>query len=207
VFCASLADVFDNQVPARWRDDLWHLIDMTPYLHWLLLTKRPQNIAKMLPTKAIGVPEWGSGWKNVWLGVTAENQDEADRRIPILLKVPAAVHFVSYEPALGPVDFVRLDVSDGNTKSLNALTGDVWIPGNCGESSQTFRAARRRLDWIICGGESGSKARPMELAWARSARDQCKTADVAFFMKQIGGPSQRSMPGIPEDLNIRVFPR
>ena len=97
VFCASLADVFDNKVPSEWRDDLWALIRATPYLDWQLLTKRPQNIAKMLPK------DWGNGYPNVWLGVTAENQDEYWRRRKPLFNVPAVVHFISYEPALGPL--------------------------------------------------------------------------------------------------------
>ena len=96
VFCASLADVFDNQVPDEWRRDLWALIERTPRLDWLLLTKRPQYIRKMLP--------WGhKPWENVWLGTTVENQEEANRRIPLLLGTPAVVRFVSCEPMLGPV--------------------------------------------------------------------------------------------------------
>jgi hypothetical protein len=91
VFCASLADVFDNQVPRRWRDDLWHRIDQTPHLDWLLLTKHPQNIAKMLPDPETGVTPWGNGWPNVWLGVSAGNQEEADRNLPILGATPAPV--------------------------------------------------------------------------------------------------------------------
>lgn len=98
VFCASLADVFDNQVPEEWRTDLWELIKSTPHLDWLLLTKRPQNIKKMLPA------DWGKGWQNVWLGTTVENQQEADRRIPHLSKIPAEVKFLSMEPLLGDVD-------------------------------------------------------------------------------------------------------
>jgi len=98
VFCASLADVFDNQVNAQWRLDLFSLIHATPALDWLLLTKRPQNIRKMLPN------DWGeSGRPNVWLGTTAEDQDRYDLRWPLLSKIPAAVRFVSYEPAIGPV--------------------------------------------------------------------------------------------------------
>lgn len=98
VFCASLADVFDNQAEPEWRDDLFALIRETPHLDWLLLTKRPQNIAKMLPA------DWRAGYPNVWLGTTVENQTEADRRIPHLLNVPARVRFLSCEPLLGPVD-------------------------------------------------------------------------------------------------------
>lgn len=101
VFCASLADVFDNQVPSRWRDDLWHRIDQTPHLDWLLLTKRPQNIARMLPGPEIGAPKWGDGWPNVWLGTTAENAEEYARRWSHVAAPPAAIRFLSAEPLLG----------------------------------------------------------------------------------------------------------
>lgn len=98
VFCASLADVFDNQAPEHWRIDLFELIGNTENLDWLLLTKRPENIAKMLPTN------WKvQDWENVWLGTTCEDQAAYDRRWPILRQIPAAVHFISYEPAIGPL--------------------------------------------------------------------------------------------------------
>jgi protein gp37 len=98
VFCASLADVFDNKAPDGARDDLFELIRKTSSLDWLLLTKRPQNIRKMLPS------DWADGYPNVWLGTTAEDQPWYDRRWSILRKIPAAVHFISYEPALGPLN-------------------------------------------------------------------------------------------------------
>lgn len=98
VFCASLSDVFDNQVPDVWRSDLWALIEDTPYLDWLLLTKRPQNVRKMI------WPKWDAGMPtNIWLGTTVENQAEAERRIPHLLKAPAHIKFLSCEPLLGPI--------------------------------------------------------------------------------------------------------
>jgi protein gp37 len=97
VFCASLADVFDNQVPLKWRQDLFALIRECPRLDWLLLTKRPQNILKMLPA------DWGDGYRNVWLGATAENQEWFDRRWKHLQNIPALIKFISYEPALGPL--------------------------------------------------------------------------------------------------------
>lgn len=101
VFCSSLADVWDNAVPAAWRKDLFDLIRNTPNLDWLLLTKRPENIAKML-RPAIGEAElWP--WRNVWLGTTCEDQEHYDRRWPILSKTAAVVHFISYEPAIGPL--------------------------------------------------------------------------------------------------------
>jgi protein gp37 len=97
VFCASMADVFDNKAPPSWRVDLWSLIRATPALDWFLLTKRPQNIRAMLP------PDWREGWPHVWLGTTTENQEEADRRIPHLVAIPAAARFLSVEPMVEPV--------------------------------------------------------------------------------------------------------
>jgi len=101
VFCSSLADVFDNRAPEGAREDLWALIRATPALTWMLLTKRPQNIAAMLPA------DWGGGYRNVWLGTSAENQEEADRRIPHLAAIPAELRFLSCEPLLGLVDVAR----------------------------------------------------------------------------------------------------
>jgi protein gp37 len=97
VFCASLADVFDNQVPDLWRGDLFDLIAATPELDWLLLTKRPENLARMFPTG------W---WGNVWLGTTAEDQKHFDRRYPLIREARVPVHFISYEPALGPLSYL-----------------------------------------------------------------------------------------------------
>lgn len=97
VFCASLADVFDNQVPSSWRADLFVLIRRCGGLDWLILTKRPQNISKMLPS------DWGDGYPNVWLGMTAEDQERFDQRWKHLEKIPAVVRFISYEPAIGPL--------------------------------------------------------------------------------------------------------
>jgi protein gp37 len=153
VFCASLADVFDNQVPDEWRADLWQLIFETPQLDWLLLTKRPQNIAKMLPTGFEDCALWP--WPNVWLGTTAENQEELVRRRIHLLSVPAAVHFLSCEPLLHP----------------------VWLP--------TLDTYPYQVDWVIVGGESGPHARQMHPNWARSLRDQCAEMGIAFFCKQM----------------------
>ena len=105
VFCASLADVFDNQARGEWRRDLFELIRACDRLDWLLLTKRPQNIAKMLPA------DWGQGYPNVWLGITAEDQKRYDLRWRYLSKVHSTVKFVSYEPAIGPL---RLQVDGGH---------------------------------------------------------------------------------------------
>jgi len=164
VFCASLADVFDNQVPAHWRRDLFDLIEATPRLDWLLLTKRIGN-ARALYGEAYldSARPWP---KHVWLGASIVNQEEADRDIPKLLAVPAARRFLSCEPLLGAISFEGLfarpnRVNDGT----NAL---------------------QELDWVIVGGESGQQARPMHPDWARSLRDQCAATGVAFFFKQWG---------------------
>jgi len=119
----------------------------------------------------------GTTWPlpNVWLGVSAENQATADERIPLLLETPAAVRFVSYEPALGPVDF-----SDYLDPCCECETGDV-IPS---EHDEVCPAGAGRLSWVIAGSESGPGARPAELEWFRSVRSQCEAAGVAFLLKQ-----------------------
>jgi protein gp37 len=176
VFCASLADVFDNQVPAYWRRDLFELIRATAWLDWLLLTKRPQNIKPMLD--AMADPFWDAWpWPHVWFGTTVENQDEAQRRIPHLLAAPAAVRFLSCEPL---IEAVRVDDIAG----AKPLDGLLWLPRPRSAGLHAF--AHSKIDWVIAGGESGPNARPMHVAWARSLRDQCRDAFVPFFFKQWG---------------------
>jgi protein gp37 len=148
VFCASMADVFEEhpQLPPE-REKLWELMSKTPWLNWLLLTKRPENILSMAP--------WQQQWPdNVWLGTSVAEQKNADENIDHLLNVPAVVRFVSYEPAIEQVNFAP------------------WLS---------------QLDWLICGGESGPTARPFDVDWARSAREQCQSASTRFFFKQVGG--------------------
>lgn len=173
VFCASLADVFDNQVPEEWRHDLWRLIRETPHLDWLLLTKRPENMARFLPASWWDDRE---AWSNVWLGFTAEDQEHFDRRWPIVRKIPAAVRFCSYEPAIGPL---RL----------------TWH----------YRTGLGGLNWLICGGESGPGHRPMDLAWEEAIRIDCQQAGISYFLKQFAGkrpipadfPLVRQFPEVP----------
>lgn len=177
VFCASLADVFDNEVPAEWRADLFKLISETPNLDWLLLTKRIGNVAGMLPS------DWDNGWPNVWLGATVVNQQEADRDIPKLLGTPAAVRWLSMEPLLelviitewlhrGDHDLATMDPMAASMLSASEEDGTGWV--------------RPAVDWVIVGGESGTEARPMHREWARDLRDQCVFAGVPFLFKQWG---------------------
>ena len=180
IFCGSLCDWLDDEVPVEWLADLLDLIRRTPNLDWLLLTKRPKlwtqridrqvllRLEMMKEPATAELREWLVAWlngtppANVWIGTTVEDQARADERIPALLKIPARVRFLSVEPMLGPV---RIDFS-------------VRIK----EESCT----QSPIDWVICGGESGPKARPMHPAWARSLRDQCAAAKVPFLFKQHG---------------------
>lgn len=174
VFCASLADVFDNQVPREWRDDLWSLIDATPDLDWLLLTKRIGNVGNMLP-----VPfDFERLYPNVWIGATITSQAEADRDIPKLLDVPARIRFLSMEPLLGPVYLGLCNCDHGSRPG----------PGGAGgvTCSHCAGAGGSMVDWVIVGGESGPGARPMHPDWTRSLRDQCAAAGVPFLFKQWG---------------------
>lgn len=161
VFCASMADVFDKDGPEEERAKLWRLIEATPHLDWLLLTKRIGNVEKMVP------PDWlkrdvgrsiPDRWpRNARVGATIVTQDEYDRDIGKLLRLPAP-NFLSLEPMLGHID-LRL--------------GGASTP-------------LRRLEWVIAGGESGPHARPAHPDWFRSLRDQCAAAGVPFLFKQWG---------------------
>lgn len=197
VFCASMADVFeDHPDVTEARSRLFDLIEQTPNLIWLLLTKRPENIKPMLIEAGRGfqdLPPW------VWIGTSVENQEQADARIPHLLEVPAGVRFLSCEPLLGPIDlseWIAPITACGNCGRF--IEGDVDScdcddPIEClslihGEHQKYEARDRYNSDihWIIAGGESGHGARPMHPDWARLLRDQCTTAGVAFFFKQWG---------------------
>lgn len=167
VFCASMADVFEK-LPREHPDEmdiiaaraqLWDLIEATPALDWLLLTKRPEWILHMVPRP------WKDGFPtNVWVGTTLENQDQ-DLRLHHLAEVPSSIHFVSVEPMLGPI----------------TLSGEKE-----GKVYHWLDPHPRAIHWVICGGESGPGARPLHPDWVRSLRDQCQTAGVPFFFKQWG---------------------
>lgn len=129
---------------------------------------------------------------SIWLGVSAEDQRRADERVPDLLATPAAVRFVSAEPLLGPIDFEAMPFAEGDPRHRwSALTGQAILhaTGSSGRPDFTVRMRsplKPRLDWIIVGGESGPKARPMHPAWARQIRDACAAAGIAFHFKQHG---------------------
>lgn len=193
VFCASMADVFeDHPDVAEPRERLWELIDATPHLIWQLLTKRPENIAQMVPW---GRSEWPS---SIWIGASAENQRYADTRIPLLLDVPAKVRFLSCEPLLGPVDLTRwmpAGIARWQCSGCRNFYSGPWreeCPGCgrrgywCGSHAGNGHPNGQPLSWIISGGESGPKARLSHPDWFRALRDQCQAAGVAYFFKQWG---------------------
>lgn len=166
---------------------------------WAILTKRVERMYRI-------VSQWGPLPSNIWLGVTAENQARADERIPILLDTPAAVRFVSVEPMLGPVDlgsYMRCEMYAG--ESVVYGKGTI-LPSGHADHYHPARL-RPRLDWVICGGESGPHRRPFDVAWAVSLYEQCKAAGVPFFYKQGNAmrPGQDDeLPGIGQ---VKEWPR
>lgn len=192
VFVGSLADVFEDKPDQpemdEWRDQLFHYPVLYDHMDWLFLTKRPENVMRMVNHNWLerGFPP------NVWIGTSIENKWTAWRRIPDLLAIPAAVRFLSVEPLLGPID-LKMYYSD-----------DESVPTD----REPFPERQHRIHWVIVGGESGPVARPMNLDWARDIRDQCLVADVPFFFKQMCDERGRKLPfeRVPADLQIRELP-
>jgi len=172
VFVCSLADLFHDDVPDEYIARVFAVMALTPEVTYQVLTKRPARMRALLASGTFAGMVWRDvddpSWPlpNVWMGVTVEDQERADQRIPILLDTPAAVRWLSCEPLLGPVD-------------LDA-TG-MGVTGTSGPESRPSA-----VDWVVAGGESGPNARPMHPSWARSLRDQCATAGVPFLFKQWG---------------------
>lgn len=162
------------------RQKLWDVITGTPHLDWLLLTKRPENIAMMMPWRV-------AGWPNVWLGTSTEDQQQADLRIPLLLgrrdQVP--VLFLSVEPQLGPVTL--FDTSEGVLRGVGVIRSGGRSHDGPSGPSEWVDDSYSGIDWVIDGGESGPKHRPFDPEWARSLRNECSEAGVAFHFKQHGG--------------------
>jgi protein gp37 len=174
LFVASLADVFeDHPDVAPWRAEALAILAQCTALDVQLLTKRPENVRRMVPET------WLRAWpRHVWIGATVEDQRRAEERIPELLKVPAAVRFLSCEPLLEEVD-LRVVGSDGQ-RGYDALDG-LW---RADDGTPLDRPSDGAVQWVIVGAESGPGARPMREEWVRSLRDQCAAAKVPFFYKQ-----------------------
>jgi protein gp37 len=226
VFVNSMSDLFHENVSDELRDRIFAVMALCPQHTFQVLTKRPERMLAYCSNpgtrRRVGIaivdltqkmrigpsglilplchrpdstdeePRMWAEWPlpNVWLGVSVENQAAAHGRIPLLLRTPAAMRFISAEPLLGPIDFSELVMPDGD--HFTSLYND-------GEGGG--------VDWVIVGGESGHNARPMDPDWARSLRDQCAAAGVAFWMKQMGSVyGEHKGKELPDDLNIKQFP-
>lgn len=222
IFVNSMGDLFHEDVPNAWIDKVFAIMALAPQHTFQVLTKRAKRMRDYLARLEVLVSRrreflvayraaggsdelWLPPWPlaNVWLGVSAERQQEADQRIPELLATPAAVRFVSAEPLLGPISF----------------RWAKWQPWKR-EGVTDEHDGLRRLDWIIVGGESGRDSRPMVLGWAKEIVRQCSSAGVAVFVKQIGAnptnreglphPAKNKKGGDwsewPEALRVREFP-
>ena len=179
VFVNSMSDLFHEQVSDHFIDHVFNIMAGCDHT-FQILTKRPERMMEYM-TRISQVAKIDYAWPNVWLGVSVEDQATADERIPLLLQTPAAVRFVSCEPLLGPVDL--------NKKFICPECGGAGFEDSVYCSFCTGAQAISpiyRLDWVICGGESGPHARPMHPDWASSLRDQCQAAGVPFFFKQWG---------------------
>lgn len=206
IFWCDMTDMFLEDYPDEWIDRCFAVMVLTPQHTHQVLTKRAERMQYVM-TKVIQTQKF---WPmpNVWLGVSVENQQYADERIPHLLRTPAAIRFVSHEPALGPVDFGNYGDESLECNYCMRWRGseDEAIPDGkeddpgflcpkCGEACSHL-PLDERLDWIIVGGESGPAARPFDLAWARQTISQCKAAGVACFVKQLGSdPREGSANG------------
>jgi protein gp37 len=206
VFVNSMSDLFHESVPSEFICAVFGVMALTPQHTYQVLTKRPDRMrswliaagsAPFLYTRGHpgyehitrqfpgGYPETSWPLPNVWLGVSVEDQDTADERVPLLLQTPAAVRFVSYEPALGPVDL-------RHRLGACVFTGaDPWATG-------------RGLDWVIVGGESGPKARACNVEWIHETVHQCSTAGVACFVKQMGSNVTLSTDEIERMTGLRA---
>lgn len=180
VFVNSMSDLFHEKIPIEFIRKTFIMMQENPKHTFQVLTKRAASmglfIKKDAPVPAMTWHVWGKTWtpKNIWLGVSVENQYFADLRIPLLIETGAHVRFLSIEPMLGPVDISK------------------WLPD---------------LSWIIVGGESGPGARPMNLDWVRSIRDQCASQKVPFFFKQVGGTNKKKAGRLLDGREYNEMPK
>lgn len=190
VFVCSMGDLFHEDVPRWIRFEVMDIILQAKQHIFLILTKRPANMKDFFEWYYAKAGRTTETIKNLWLGITAENQEMADLRIPILLQIPATVRFVSVEPMLGPVDLTRVGGDWHGHGRIDALNGRRNIEEYIFEYSLRWKTERcEKIDWVICGSESGPNRRPANIEWIRSLENQCVAAGVPFFLKQmeVGG--------------------
>ena len=247
IFVCAHGDLFHELVPEAWIDRVFREMGRAPHHTFQVLTKRAQRMRDYMSRfkpdgdgwvtrdgkPAMGEKQWGPIFgddnfppRNLWLGVSVEDQARADARIPDLLATPAAVRFVSAEPLLGPIK-IRNHLMAGCDPGCCASCGHghgftrcpnyggVAKTSDKGNGCSDFRRANFAIAWVIVGGESGPGARPMHPDWARSIIAQCRSAGIACFIKQLGaatGFNLHSRAGSdpaewPADLRLREFPQ
>ena len=165
-----MGDLFHELVTDKQICDVWHVIQTTRKNTFFLLTKRPERMYDMLKDLPGGLP-------HIWLGVSVENQEAADERIPLLLQTPAAHRWVSIEPMLGPINITRKEAKP-------------WGP----DGASCWWTAK--LDWVVCGAETGPHKRPCKAEWIDSLRSQCASAGVKFF----GKVDSKGKPIMPREM-------
>lgn len=188
IFVCSMGDLFHEDVPWEFIDQVFWTINQCKKHIFLILTKRPERMLYYMTPNPENIDEDDTPFwplPNVWLGVTAENQEMADKRIPILLQIPAAVRFVSVEPMLGPVDLTAVRLPDHLQPDWAygmpyGITFDALQP-----NESHIYDSENHLDWVICGSESGPNHRKTKIEWIRGLREQCISANVPFFLKQM----------------------
>ena len=177
IFVNSMSDLFHRAIPDEYLSQIWAVMtDEAPHHTYQILTKRIHRAARKIQALGLPLPP------QIWIGTSVENQQFADNRIPALLTIPARVRFLSCEPLLGPVDLREF------LPQVNACQTELTAPESADALRYLVGAASRTMgptiDWVITGGESGAKRRPLDLDWVRTIRDQCLQAYVPFFYKQ-----------------------
>lgn len=205
VFVNSMSDLFHEDVPFEFIDKVFRIMSQTKHIYQIL-TKRPERALEYHNSRTPIREDKPNYWdKHYWLGVSVENQETADERIPILLQIPAAVRWLSCEPLLGAVDLKQVGLNEINYKALFPETSKCFPHTEF--NSFDCLAGDYKIHWVVCGAESGHGARPMELEWALSLKDQCKSAGVPFFMKQICNNGKKIIfNNFPPELQVREYP-
>lgn len=208
IFTCSYSDFFIEEADG-YRQEAWDVIRKTPQHDWMILTKRPERIEQCLPS------DWGTkGYPNVWLGTSIENETRIGR-IAELLSVPAAVHFLSLEPLLGPINLTSVNLKQDTF--MNPLDGTFH-----NDKLQVSGNLEQKIDWVIIGGESGNdigkwQHRPTEAQWILDIIGQCQRSKTKVFMKQTGVDLARTLglqdrdggrlEELPAEMQVREFPR
>jgi protein gp37 len=185
IFVDSMSDLFHDDVPDEFITEVFASMNSARRHTFQVLTKRPERMLAFIRGAGARHELQTHPLPNVWLGVSVEDQRAADERIPLLLQTPAAVRWLSCEPLIGPVDLSQwLD----NISDLPPLFGTEWLqPPTTPTGWYQINEFEQPLQWVVAGGESGQNYRPLDLDWARSLRDQCQAAGVAYHFKQVGG--------------------